>query len=46
VRPTGELDLLIASTAAGLGADVVTADDGFSAVDEVRRLRWRNLSGG
>jgi predicted nucleic acid-binding protein len=38
-RQAGGLDLLIASTAAVLGADVVTADDGFPNVGQVRLLR-------
>jgi len=34
------------TTAAVLGADAVTADDGFPNVDEVRLLRWRDLAEG
>ena len=45
-RTPGELDLLIASTAAVLGADVVTADNGFPEPEGVRLLRWADLAAG
>ena len=44
-RPAGELDLLILATAATIGADVVTADDGFPTVEGVTLWRWPALAG-
>lgn len=42
-RTPGELDLLIASTAAVLGADVITADLGFPEPAGVTLLRWSDV---
>lgn len=45
-KTPGELDLLIAVTGAVLGADVVTADDGFPEPAGVRLRRWADFVGG
>lgn len=43
-KTPGELDLLIASTGAVLGADVVTADNGFPEPEGVTVRRWADLA--
>jgi predicted nucleic acid-binding protein len=43
-RPAGELDLLILATAVTIGADVVTADDGFPTAEGVTLWRWPDLA--